>query len=154
MSPPASLSGKFRGTVLNNLDPTNAGRLQVRVPSAGLDGVWAVTCVPLAGSSIGVIAIPPIGANVWVEFEECNPDLPIWAGCFFGPGEFPAEASAPGTLLVRTLTTKLLLSDADAGSVRISTDTGVTIEATGPSITISNGLGAVVSSLVVRRGSV
>ena len=28
--------------------------------------------------------IPPIGAGVWVEFEQGDPDYPIWVGCFWG----------------------------------------------------------------------
>jgi hypothetical protein len=26
---------------------------------------------------------PPIGANVWVEFEQGDPQMPIWVGCFW-----------------------------------------------------------------------
>ena len=36
--------------------------------------------------------IPPVGANVWVEFEGGDPDYPIWSGCFWGTGEVPALA--------------------------------------------------------------
>ena len=41
-------------------------------------------CVPYAGSGVGFFAVPPVGANVWVEFEGGDPDYPIWSGCFWG----------------------------------------------------------------------
>ena len=43
--------GKFRGTVTNNVDPMQRGRLMVQVPDVvGLTpSTWAEACVPLAG---------------------------------------------------------------------------------------------------------
>ena len=49
----------------------------------------AVVC-RIAGNGVGFFAIPPKGANVWVEFEGGDPDQPIWSGCFWGIGEAPA----------------------------------------------------------------
>ena len=49
-------------------------------------------CAPFAGSGVGFFALPPVGANVWVEFEGGDPDYPIWSGCFWGAGEVPAHA--------------------------------------------------------------
>lgn len=78
--------GKFRGVVQNNLDPEGRGRLQVSIPDV-LDpnqSPWAEACVPFLGSSgasSGFYALPPIGTNVWIEFEQGNPDYPIWVGC-------------------------------------------------------------------------
>ena len=68
------------------------GRVQVSVPAVLGDGrlSWAMPCVPYAGSQVGFFAIPPVGANVWVEFEGGDPDYPIWSGCFWGTGEVPA----------------------------------------------------------------
>ena len=83
--------GKYRGTVANNIDPQMMGRVQVSVPSVLGEGQlsWAMPCVPYAGSGVGFFAIPPNGANVWVEFEAGDPDYPIWSGCFWGMGEAP-----------------------------------------------------------------
>ena len=75
--------GKYRGTVVSNDDPTSRGRLQVTVPNL-VENTWAMPCVPYAGSGVGFFAIPPVGANVWVEFEGGDPDYPIWSGCFWG----------------------------------------------------------------------
>jgi len=42
---------------------------------------------------MGVWALPQLGAGVWVEFEQGDPDHPIWSGCWFGSAaEVPAMA--------------------------------------------------------------
>ena len=47
--------GKYRGLVLNNIDPMQINRLQVQVPDvAGLiPTTWAMPCVPVAGIQNG-----------------------------------------------------------------------------------------------------
>lgn len=105
--------GKYRGTVANNVDPQQKGRIQVQVPPVLGDGrlSWAMPCLPYAGSSVGFFAVPPVGANVWVEFEAGNPDFPIWAGCFWGVGESPALPALPTTKVLKTDGIMLKLDD-------------------------------------------
>jgi uncharacterized protein involved in type VI secretion and phage assembly len=76
--------GKYRGKVKNNVDPMQQGRIHVSVPAVLGEGSlsWAMPCVPYAGSQVGFFAIPPVDANVWVEFGG-DPDAPIWSGCFW-----------------------------------------------------------------------
>lgn len=83
--------GKYRGQVANNIDPTLQGRIQVTVPSVLGSGrlSWAMPCVPYADMQKGFFFPPPIGGNVWIEFEGGDPDYPIWSGCFWGMGEAP-----------------------------------------------------------------
>jgi Type VI secretion system/phage-baseplate injector OB domain len=103
--------GKYRGQVQNNIDPKVLGRLQVSVAAVLGDGrlSWAMPCVPYAGSQVGFFAIPPIGANVWVEFEAGDPGQPIWSGCFWGDGESPA--AIPEIKVLKTDGITLTLSD-------------------------------------------
>ena len=77
--------GKYRGTVVDNNDPLQLARLQVQVPDVlgALTTSWALPCLPVAGNEMGVFALPPVGANVWVEFEQGDPDFPIWTGGFW-----------------------------------------------------------------------
>lgn len=84
--------GKYRGSVENNIDPLGLGRVQVSVPDVMGDGAlgWAMPCFPGAGPGVGLFAMPPVGANVWVEFERGDPDYPIYAGGFWGVGDAPA----------------------------------------------------------------
>jgi uncharacterized protein involved in type VI secretion and phage assembly len=82
--------GKYRGTVVDNQDSTNRGRLQVTVDAVlGSTQVWAMPCVPYAGDSVGFFAMPPVGSGVWVEFEAGDPSFPIWVGCFWADDEAP-----------------------------------------------------------------
>src|SRR5215469_17514731 len=73
------------------------GRLMVQVPDVSnvLPSTWAMPCAPFAGPQCGHISVPPIGASVWVEFEQGNSDYPIWSGCFWGSAaEVPSLALA------------------------------------------------------------
>jgi uncharacterized protein involved in type VI secretion and phage assembly len=54
---------------------------------------WAMPCVPYAGNGVGFFAIPPEGANVWVEFEGGDPSRPIWTGCFWDEDQTPVGSS-------------------------------------------------------------
>jgi Type VI secretion system/phage-baseplate injector OB domain len=85
--------GKYRGIVTDNIDPLSIGRVQVMAPAVlGEAPSWALPCSPFAGPDVGLCLIPPVGANVWVEFEGGDTGSPIWSGCFWGAGEYPAEA--------------------------------------------------------------
>jgi uncharacterized protein involved in type VI secretion and phage assembly len=87
--------GKYRGSVTDNSDPTNRGRIKVKVPSVlGTVESWAMPCVPYAGSGVGFYSLPPVGAGVWVEFEAGDPSYPIWTGCFWGDNELPDSSGS------------------------------------------------------------
>lgn len=88
--------GKYRGTVSDNADPTNRGRLKVKVPSVlGTVESWAMPCVPYAGKSVGFYSLPEPGTGIWVEFEAGDPSYPIWSGCFWADNELPDPGGAP-----------------------------------------------------------
>jgi uncharacterized protein involved in type VI secretion and phage assembly len=89
--------GKYRGTVVQNVDPEQRGRIQALVPDVSnlIPTTWAMPCVPLAGKAMGTYVLPQIGAGVWIEYEQGDPDYPIWTGCFWGmAAEVPALALA------------------------------------------------------------
>lgn len=158
--------GKYRGLVLNNIDPLQKGRLLVQVPDVlGLStSSWAMPCVPIAGPQMGTYVVPIIGSGVWVEFEGGNPDYPIWTGCFWGSAaEVPPLALAgipasPNIVLQTTGQNTLMVSDLPGptgglmlksmtGAAIIVNDTGIYIQngkgasiiMTGPTVTINNG---------------
>jgi uncharacterized protein involved in type VI secretion and phage assembly len=154
MTDGARFYGKYRGTVLSNVDPLQIGRLQVQVPDVtGLvPTTWALPCVPFAGLQAGWYALPPVGAGVWVEFEQGDPSHPIWVGCFWeSKAEVPALASAavPGlghVVLQTTGQNTLMVSDmpGPTGGILLKSPTGAAIMVNDTGITITNGKGATI----------
>lgn len=146
--------GKYRGKVVNNVDPQQMGRLQVSVPAVLGEGQlsWAMPCMPFAGQQSGVYMVPTIGANVWVEFEGGDPDYPIWTGGFWGVGETPALALAgvpasPNIVLQTSGQNAIVISDTPGptGGIMLKSATGATITVNDVGITIQNGKGASVT---------
>jgi hypothetical protein len=123
--------GKYRGKVENNIDPLQLGRLQVSAPAVLGEGTlsWAMPCVPYGGNGVGFFAIPPVGANVWVEFEGGDPDWPIWSGCFWGTGEVPAQPALAEMKVFKTDCICLILSDLSGAG-------GVTLEVKAPAVSL------------------
>ncbi|MEO6320568.1 MAG: phage baseplate assembly protein V [Polaromonas sp.] len=149
------LFGKYRGTVINNIDPMQIGRIQAMVPDVAgfIPGTWAMPCVPAAGINTGFFTVPMIGSGVWIEFERGNPDYPIWVGGFWGSAaEVPvlAHAVPPGVTgftLQTPLKNGLVVSDmpGPTGGILIQTTTGAMISVSDVGIIISNGKGAVIN---------
>ena len=144
--------GKYRGTVVNNVDPLQIGRIQVMVPDVSnlLLSSWAWPCAPVAGMQMGLFTVPPIGAGVWVEFEQGDPDYPIWVGCFWGTAaEVPALALTippvvSGITMQTTLQNGITVNDVPGptGGIMLKSTTGATIIVNDTGIYIQNGKGA------------
>lgn len=159
--------GKYRGTVINNVDPMQMGRLMVQVPDVSnvLPSTWAMPCAPFAGAQSGSVAVPPVGASVWVEFEQGNSDYPIWSGCFWGSAaEVPAMALAapPGVqaiVLQSVGQNILMISDVPGptGGILLQSSSGASIAINDLGITISNGQGATITltgpSVTINEGA-
>jgi len=124
--------GKYRGIVADNADPLTQGRVQVRVPAVlGDRTLWALPCTPYAGPDIGFLALPPVGAAVWVEFEGGDRNHPIWAGGFWAPGELPADCG-PTMAVFRTPGATIRIDD--GGTVEIETSGGTKLTLSGSEI--------------------
>ncbi len=146
--------GKYRGTVINNVDPNQLGRLLVEVPdvTGPAPATWAEACVPLAGPTgpaLGVHLVPPIGAGVWVEFEQGDPQFPIWTGCRWGSsGDIPSVAkgglpTSPNIVLQTLAQHYICISDLPgAGGITLKTTSGAQVVVSDIGITIDNGKGA------------
>lgn len=124
--------GKYRGKVVNNIDPLQLGRLQVSVPSIyGSDRLsWALPCTPYAGKDVGFFAMPPLGSNIWVEFEAGDTDYPIWTGCFWGMNQNPVQPIAlPNIKMFKTESFTIKINDGPSGVGELS------VEANPPAVT-------------------
>jgi len=142
--------GKYRGIVTDNQDPFKIGRVKAHVLDVLGDNAsgWALPCMPFAGDNTGFYAIPDVGARVWIEFEQGDPDYPIWSGCWWGSEEeLPSEASdAPyDRVVIKTSQQQvLILDDSEGGKITLQTSSGQTIVMSSESIKIDNGQGATI----------
>lgn len=147
--------GKYRGTVINNIDPEMRGRLMIMVPDVLnlIPSTWAEACTPLAGPTgppMGVFMVPPIGAGVWVEFENGDADYPIWVGCRWGAAsDIPTLAKAglpiaPNIVLQSLGQNSLVIGDLPGpiGGIMLKSTTGASIIVNDTGIYIQNGKGA------------
>lgn len=137
--------GKYRGTVEANDDKEGRGRVQVSVPSVlGPVLLWAEACVPYAGNGVGLFAVPPVKASVWVEFEGGDPSSPILAGCFWNDGEAPGTTK-PATKVLKTDAITLTLEDGSNG--------GLTIEVASPAVPTPMKLACTADGIELSIGS-
>jgi hypothetical protein len=145
-------TGKFRGSVINNVDPEQRGRLQVLVPDVAVVPLltWAMPSLPIGGLQSGLFSVPVLGSGVWVEFEQGDLDYPIWTGIFWGSvAEVPALSHAippgvPGIVMQTPLQNGLVISDVPGptGGILIKSSTGAFILVNDTGIFIQNGKGA------------
>lgn len=155
--------GKYRGVVENNIDPLGRGRLLVKVadPLGLISTNWAMPCVPFAGPMMNAYSRPLPGTGVWVEFEQGDPQRPIWTGFFWGAPHTlgvaaeAAQAAAPVVPVITLETGKngITISEVPLGpygglSLRVGTTTIVLTEAgvmiTAPAFVV-NGTALVVT---------
>lgn len=144
--------GIYRGTVVNNIDPMQLGRISAIVPDVGsvIPSTWATPCVPLAGKQMGTFMVPQIGAGVWIQYEAGDPDRPVWTGGWWGiAAEVPVLALAgvpgnPNIVLQSTLQNTVVISDlpGPTGGIMLKSTTGATIIVNDTGIYIQNGKGA------------
>ena len=167
MAKPKQYLGKYRGLVLDNVDPMETGRILVQVPDVSniIPSTWATPCLPYAGIQSGMYVVPEIGSKVWIEFEQGNPDYPIWVGCFWGSvAEVPALALAtppavPQIMLQTPLQNTLMISDmpGPTGGILLKATTGALISISDTGIIISNGQGGTIlmegPSVTINEGA-
>lgn len=140
--------GKFRGTVINNVDPMQIGRIQVSVPDVSIiPGTWAMPCFPVAGKQMGTFIMPQLGSGVWVEFEQGDADYPIWTGCFIGTvAELPTAALAnnpasPGMVLQTTMQNLITILDLPPAAPPAPVSGGIVLKSTTGAMLVVNDLG-------------
>ncbi len=157
-NPAKKYYGKYRGTVVLNVDPELRGRIIAMVPDVlgVVPSSWCEACVPLAGPTgppMGTYFVPPIGAGVWIEFENGDPSTPIFAGCRYGIGaEVPTLAFAglpvsPSIVMQTAGQNSLVISDlpGPAGGIILKSLTGATLIVNDTGIYIQNGKGAMIT---------
>jgi hypothetical protein len=142
------LFGKYRGVVTDTDDPMAEGRIRVQVPSVSGDQPlgWATACLPVGADPAGWFALPAIGSQVWIEFEEGNPERPIWSGTLWsrslaadapGAERGPAATREPNELVLKGPGGAVLRMG--AGGVQLANGLGAIVELIGPTVTVNHG---------------
>lgn len=137
-----SFYGKYRGKVVDNDDPSKLGRIRAKVPHVLHDEIsgWATPCTPYAGKNVGFFFIPPIDANVWIEFENGSQHYPIWSGCFWGTDELDKDKADPKKKMIKTdFATITINDDSFSQEVKIETTNDLNIIMDTSGIELSNG---------------
>ena len=132
------LYGKYRGTILDNVDPMQRGRVRVSVPGVlnARTTPWAEICLPVFD---GLTAAPPaIGTSVLVEFEAGDIRRPICTGKLWSAQD---EAAAPITIGLPDQAS-LTIGDDGGHGITLRTASGAMIGVSDSGIVISNGKGA------------
>jgi hypothetical protein len=138
--------GKYRGEVTDPKDPQQRGRVEVIVPSVfGPDiKVWATPCF-----ASGHFFVPPVGTQVFVEFEAGDTNTPLWVGTWYPKDSPPdnAKNDEPDVRMVHTPSGHSLeFRDVDGSEkvvLRHKADSFVSIDEKG-SVLIANNEGAFV----------
>ena len=138
------LYGKYRGTIVDNVDPMLRGRVRVSVPGVlnSRTKPWAEICLPAFDGLTA--AAPAIGSSVLVEFEAGDVRRPICTGKLWSGQDQPVPPSAPLTLGLPGQAT-LSIGDAGGRGITLRTALGAMIAISDAGITISNGQGASIS---------
>ncbi len=121
-APPASgllpgIEGLFVGVVVKlDADAANQNRIQVKVPSANLDGVWARLLQPYASDGFGFFFLPEVGDEVLLGWFNNDPDFPVVLGSLYSSKRKPpyalAAANDTKAIVTRSLC-KLEINDKD-----------------------------------------
>lgn len=136
------LWGKYRGLVTRTDDPLHQGRIKAQIPKlfGDYDCNWAMPCSPFAGDHHGLQTLPEPGDGVWIEFEEGDPDKPIWVGYWWSSNTLPSERidgkytnkrrllSCPGGIYIEF--------NSENNTIRITSPSHVTIDS--PKVTIAS----------------
>jgi len=128
--------GIYRGLVMDNNDPSQLGRIKVKVYPM-LEGVetanlpWAIPMFPIwegAGTGIGFFAIPDVGTYVYVMFEQGDINQPVCIGeAPTGTRGLPTErvTNYPNRKVWKTSSGLRFIVDDTAKTITIQTAGGI-----------------------------
>jgi phage baseplate assembly protein V len=124
--------GVTTGTVTNNQDPENLGRVKVRFSSLSenYESHWARIATLMAGSGRGVYWLPEVNDEVLVAFEQGDMERPyILGGLWNGEDKPPDHDQENNQRLLKTRKGHTIVLDdtADTAQVSITSSSGHSI---------------------------
>jgi uncharacterized protein involved in type VI secretion and phage assembly len=118
--------GAALAQVINNIDSTGLGRVQLQLPWMAGYMPWARVAVPMSGRLAGTYFIPQIGDEVVVVFNHGDVREPfvigsLWNGLDRPPGLLPSDPISKR--MIRTLVGHELVFDDLTQSITITSNT-------------------------------
>ena len=102
--------GPYRSVVEDADDPQGRGRLMVSVPAAGVERTWAEPCLPPV--PVALLAMPGVGATVWVDLEDGDRARPVWTGVTWDA----AQSAVPRITSASSLTVRSPVLHVESGA--------------------------------------
>lgn len=116
-----SLPGLYSGRVEAVEDENSQGRIKVSIPSIYGPAsreypIQARPCFPY-----GHFFVPQEGENVWIAFENGNPQSPVWLGIWYPVETTPesAQVSPPTKRVIETSAEHKVIFDDENNSITI-----------------------------------
>lgn len=124
---PEKYFGKYTGIVKDNRDDQKLGHLKVFVPAIFPADDEEDVVIARPALPYGFYFVPEKDAKVWVEFEGGDPDLPLWTGLQYVPGEWAkeGEASPPQKRVIKTAAGHIVLFNDRSGEEAIEIHDGI-----------------------------
>jgi uncharacterized protein involved in type VI secretion and phage assembly len=97
--------GGVIGTVTNNQDPDNLGRVKVKFPwlSDEDESNWARIVSPMAGKEKGIFFLPEVSDEVFVVFQYGDINMPYVIGSLWNGVDVPPETNSDGKNNIRII---------------------------------------------------
>lgn len=116
----------YRGTVQDNNDPKNMGRLVVSCQAIYGDELheyWAFPRGMVAGNGTGIFWVPSVGDMVFVSCEGGNPRFPMWEYAYPLEGKQPSGATIKKKVFLTPAGQRIEL-DEENDSIDITSNSG------------------------------
>ncbi len=143
------MNGKVIGKVINNVDPTGLGQVQLSFP--GIDEKLFAPTARVVQQDIGNFFMPDVGEDVLVDFEKGDFDRPLVTGVAWNVKTGHPDGKTPTSLKQKIIRSrnghKLVLSDLPGqGGVSLESSSGVKVNMTDDpgkqEVTLENPAGA------------
>ncbi|MGY1617348.1 phage baseplate assembly protein V [Geodermatophilus sp. SYSU D00691] len=151
--------GKYIGTVEANDDPKHLCRVKAKVPEVLGDETtgWCLPSVPYGGPKVGLAAVPPTGALVFVEWPAGDVTrTPVWSGAVWSDGQGVPDAGPAAIRLITPAGHKVELVDepTDDRALRLTSASGATLvmDKNGVLVTFKSQKVAVTASSITLNG--
>jgi uncharacterized protein involved in type VI secretion and phage assembly len=111
--------GVVVGTVTNNQDPDNLGRVKVKFPwlSTEHESGWARIACPMAGNGRGFFFLPEVEDEVLLAFDQGRVEFPYVVGSLYNGKDKPPGDNGDGKNNLRSLKSRsghtITLDDTD-----------------------------------------